>query len=260
MDLGLTGRWALVTGASRGIGEGIARTLAGEGVNLHLAARDADRLAAVRDRIVAAHPVAVHVHPLDITVPGACEALAAACAGIDILVNNAGAIPGGGLAEVDEQAWRAGWELKVFGYVNLCRLVYPALKAHGGGVIVNVIGSAGEMTDPLYIAGTTGNAGLMAFTRALGGRSLDDGIRVVGVNPGPTATERITTLLKKRAATQLGDENRYRELEAAFPLGRPAHVREIADLVAFLASDRSGYTTGTIVTVDGGIASRHPTA
>jgi NAD(P)-dependent dehydrogenase (short-subunit alcohol dehydrogenase family) len=130
------------------------------------------------------------------------------------------------------------------------------MKARGGGVIVNVIGNGGEMTDPLYIAGTTGNAGLMAFTRALGGRSLDDRIRVVGVNPGPTDTDRIRTLLKKRAATQLGDESRYRELEANFPLGRPAHVREIADLVAFLASDRSGYTTGTIVTVDGGIVSR----
>jgi NAD(P)-dependent dehydrogenase (short-subunit alcohol dehydrogenase family) len=256
MDLGLRGRWALVTGASQGIGEGIARTLAQEGVNLHLTARNADRLAAVRDDIVATHGTEARIHPLDITARGACETLAAACPDIDILVNNAGAIPGGGLAEVDEQAWRTGWELKVFGTINLCRLVYPAMKARGGGVIVNVIGSGGEMTDPLYIAGTTGNAGLMAFTRALGGRSLDDRIRVVGVNPGPTDTDRIRTLLKKRAATQLGDESRYRELEANFPLGRPAHVREIADLVAFLASDRSGYTTGTIVTVDGGIVSR----
>jgi NAD(P)-dependent dehydrogenase (short-subunit alcohol dehydrogenase family) len=256
MDLGLRGRWALVTGASQGIGEGIARTLAQEGVNLHLTARNADRLAAVRDGIVATHGTEARIHPLDITARGACETLAAACPDIDILVNNAGAIPGGGLAEVDEQAWRTGWELKVFGTINLCRLVYPAMKARGGGVIVNVIGNGGEMTDPLYIAGTTGNAGLMAFTRALGGRSLDDRIRVVGVNPGPTDTDRIRTLLKKRAATQLGDESRYRELEANFPLGRPAHVREIADLVAFLASDRSGYTTGTIVTVDGGIVSR----
>jgi NAD(P)-dependent dehydrogenase (short-subunit alcohol dehydrogenase family) len=256
MDLGLKGGWALVTGASQGIGEGIARTLAREGVNLHLTARSADRLAAVRDDIAATHGTEVRIHPLDITAHGACEALAAACPDIDILVNNAGAIPGGGLAEVDEQAWRTGWDLKVFGTINLCRLVYPAMKARGGGVIVNVIGNGGEMTDPLYIAGTTGNAGLMAFTRALGGRSLDDGIRVVGVNPGPTDTDRIRTLLKKRAATQLGDASRYRELEADFPLGRPAHVREIADLVAFLASDLSGYTTGTIVTVDGGIVSR----
>lgn len=256
MDLALKGKRALVTGASQGIGEGIARVLAGEGVNLHLTARRADRLTAIGDDLMAAHGIDVRTHPLDITAPGACEQLASECAGTDILVNNAGAIPGGGLAEVDEQAWRTGWDLKVFGYVNLCRLIYPAMKARGGGVIVNVIGNAGEMTDPLYIAGTTGNAGLMAFTRALGGRSLDDGIRVVGVNPGPTATDRVTTLLKKRAAAQFGDEGRYRELAAAFPLGRPAHVREIADMVAFLASDRSGYTTGTIVTVDGGIASR----
>jgi len=256
MDLELAGKTALITGASRGIGRAIADVLAAEGVSLHLASRTAADLETARDEIRRQHNVAIALHPGDLAKKAVQDALAEATEGIDILVNNAGAIPGGGLAEVDEQAWRTGWELKVFGTINLCRLVYPAMKARGGGVIVNVIGSGGEMTDPLYIAGTTGNAGLMAFTRALGGRSLDDRIRVVGVNPGPTDTDRIRTLLKKRAATQLGDESRHRELEANFPLGRPAHVREIADLVAFLASDRSGYTTGTIVTVDGGIVSR----
>jgi len=255
MDLGLRGKWALITGASQGIGEGTARTFAEEGVNLHLTARSAGRLDALKDDLTA-YGVEVHVHPADITQPGACEKLAVACGRIDILVNNAGVIPSGSLFEIDEPKWREGWELKLFGYINLCRLIYPKMKEWGGGVIINNIGNGGEIFDPQYIAGAAGNACLMAFTRALGGHSLNDNIRVVGVNPGPVNTDRIYNMLKKRASTLFKDEGRYTELEAKYPLKRPAHVREVTDLIAFLASPRSGYTSGTIFTVDGGIASR----
>jgi NAD(P)-dependent dehydrogenase (short-subunit alcohol dehydrogenase family) len=256
MDLRLAGKTALVTGASQGIGEGLARTLGEEGVNLHLTARSADRLEELRREITAKHAVEVHLHPMDITEKGACERLVEAAGDIDILVNNAGVIPSGTMYDVDEEAWRAGWELKVFGYINLCRLVYARMKAQGGGVIVNNIGNGGEVFDPRYIAGVTGNASLMAFTKALGGASLDDNIRVLGVNPGPVDTGRIYNMLKKRAKSMYGDESRYMELADTYPLGRPAHVAEVVDTIVFLASERSGYTTGTIVTVDGGIASR----
>ncbi len=256
MDLGLRGRWALVTGASQGIGESVARVFAEEGVNLRLSARSADRLEALAAEIRDAWSVEVSVHPLDLTEPGAAEALAAASAGIDILVNNAGAIPSGDLASLDEAAWRAGWELKVMGYINLTRAVLPMMAARGRGVIINNIGNAGERYDAQYVAGTTGNAALMAFTRALGGRSLDSGVRVVGVNPGPVDTDRIYAILRHRAKEWLGDEARFSELQANYPLGRPAKLREISDLIAFLASDRSGYTSGAIFTVDGGISSR----
>ena len=96
----------------------------------------------------------------------------------------------------------------------------------------------------------------MAFTRALGGHSLNDNIRVVGVNPGPVDTGRIYSMLKKRAADVLGDADRYKELLETYPLKRPAHIHEVADLMVFLASYRAGYTSGTIYTVDGGISSR----
>ncbi len=96
----------------------------------------------------------------------------------------------------------------------------------------------------------------MAFTRALGGHSLNDNIRVVGVNPGPVDTDRIYSMLKKRASDVLGDENRYRELLARYPLNRPAHLHEVTDLIVFLASFRAGYISGAIITVDGGISSR----
>ncbi|MCE2521315.1 MAG: SDR family oxidoreductase [Alphaproteobacteria bacterium] len=257
MDLGLTGRWALVSGASQGIGEGLAEAFASEGVNLHLTARSADRLRDLQKRLQDRTGVTVHVHPMDLAQSGAVEKLGDAIGDIDILVNNAGSIPGGSLDAIDEKTWREGWELKVFGYINLTRAVYRRMRDRGSGVIINNIGNAGQVYDSRYVSGTTGNAGLIAFTRAMGGRSLADGIRVVGINPGPVDTERIYRLLKVRARDLYGDEARFTELLKSYPLGRPAKVREVVDLMVFLASDRSGYTTGTVITVDGGISSRH---
>jgi NAD(P)-dependent dehydrogenase (short-subunit alcohol dehydrogenase family) len=256
MDLGLGGRSVLITGASQGIGEGVAGVFAEEGCNLHLTARNDANLRKVRDAILAQHQVSVTIHPMDLTAAGAVERLVDVAGDVDILINNAGVIPGGNLASFSDQSWRAGWELKVFGYINLARAIYARMKERRSGVIINDIGNAGERYDADYIAGTAGNASLMAFTRALGGRSLDDGIRVVGINPGPVDTDRIYKLLRRRAADWFGDESRWPELQARYPLGRPAKVREIADLMAFLASDRSGYTSGAIFTVDGGITSR----
>ena len=257
MDLKLAGRTALVTGASQGIGEALAKSFADEGVDLHLTARNEAALASVKKEIQEKHGISITLHPLDLTRPGASEQLSDAVGNIDILVNNAGAIPSGVLSEIDEKGWREGWELKVMSYVNLCRIYYRKMKEAGSGVIINNIGNSGEVFDPKYIAGTTGNAGLMAFTRALGGHSLDDNIRVVGVNPGPVDTPRIYNMLKKRASDVLGDENRYPELLERYPLNRPAHLHEVTDLIVFLASFRAGYTSGTIYTVDGGISSRH---
>jgi NAD(P)-dependent dehydrogenase (short-subunit alcohol dehydrogenase family) len=256
MDLQLGGKKVLVTGASQGIGAGLAQVFAGEGCNLHLVARSKDKLQSIATALRSAHGVTVDIQEQDLTKPGAAEAIAAAAGDADILVNNAGAIPGGDVWQVDADEWRAGWEVKVFGYIDLCRLFYARMKARGHGVILNNIGNGGENFDFRYIAGTTGNAALMAFTKALGGPSLADGIRVVGVNPGPVATDRIMKMMKKRAREQWGDEARHVELLAAYPLGRPATVSEVADLFAFLASPRSSYTTGTIITVDGGVTSK----
>jgi len=123
-------------------------------------------------------------------------------------------------------------------------------------VIVNIIGGAGEKMNAAYIAGSTGNAGLMAFTRALGGASHADGIRVVGINPGPVKTDRLLSLYRQMAETQLGDANRYEELFKGMSFGRPGKPEEIAWMAAFLASERSAYTSGTIITIDGGAANR----
>ena len=154
-----------------------------------------------------------------------------------------------------DEAIRAGFDLKVFGYITLSRLYYPRMKGKDG-VIINVIGNSGENWDASYFAGSTGNAALMAFTKAIGGASLNDGIRVVGVNPGPVATDRMLKIMRRKAIDMLGDESRWEELFDRYPGKRPATSKEVADLVAFLASPLAGYITGTNVTIDGGISAR----
>jgi NAD(P)-dependent dehydrogenase (short-subunit alcohol dehydrogenase family) len=256
MDLRLAGKSVLITGASKGIGLATARAFAAEGCHLQLAARSADALANASREITSAHRVRVDVHVTDLSQNANVVELGRRCAEVDILVNNAGEIPSGPIESLSEEDWRRGYELKLFGYITLTRLIYAAMKARCSGVIVNDIGNSGENWDANYIAGSTANAGLMAFTRALGGQSLDFGVRVVGVNPGPVETERMVKINKRRALDLYGDESRFEELRAKYPAGRPASAEEVADLIVFLASPRAAYITGTIVTIDGGIAAR----
>ena len=256
MDLNLSGRSALITGGSRGIGFGVAQSLAAEGCHVHLTSRNAADLDAARSKILAAHKVNVTCHALDLSVSENAKKLAQACRDVDILVNNAGAIPQGTLTGLDEKAWRASWDLKVFGYINVARDIYAAMCERKRGVIVNVIGGAGERPTAGYIAGSMANAGLMAFSRALGADSPNHGVRVVGLNPSATATDRGVARWRNQAQKDLGDPERWRELTRGFPFGRPAEVKEVADVIVFLCSDRASYVSGTVISVDGGAAAR----
>ena len=256
MDLQLKGRTALVTGGSRGIGFGVAQVFAAEGCNLHLASRSAADLEAARAKITAAHDVRVTVHALDLSVPENAVKLARDCGDVDILVNNAGAIPQGTITEFDDKSWRAGWELKLLGYVNLTREVYRRMCERKRGVIINVIGGAGERPTAGYIAGSIANSGLITMSRALGADSPKYGVRVVGLNPGATATDRGVERWRNQAKEQFGDPERWPELTKGFPFGRPGSVEEVANVVVFLASDKASYVSGTVISVDGGAAWR----
>lgn len=256
MDLHLKGRSALVTGASAGIGLAVARELAGEGCDLVLVSRTERALEDAAAALRARHGVQVQVAPADLTREGAAESLAQAHGEVDILVNNAGAIPGGTIAEVDQARWRAGWELKVFGFVAMTRAFCARMQARGSGVIINIIGASGTGVDHRYIAGSTGNAALEAMTKALGVASTEHGVRIVGVSPGVVLTERSKAMLQARAKANFGDADRWSELQRHLPFGRTASVEEISAAVAFLASERSGYTSGTVLTIDGGQSQR----
>jgi hypothetical protein len=252
MDLQLTGKTALISGGSKGIGQATAHVLADEGCNLILVARTRDTLENAAAEIRASRQVNVRVIAADLSSDAAVRRVAEEAGEIDILVNNAGAIPPGDIAAVDDEAWRRAWDLKVFGFISFCRAVYPRMAARRSGVIVNVIGAAGEKFPSGYIAGAAGNASLMAFTRALGRQAPKDGVRVAAINPGPVETDRLVMLRRAEAVQKFGDAERWRELTKDMPFGRAASPAEIGYAVAFLASPLSGYTSGSILTIDGG--------
>ena len=228
MDLWLNGKTVLITGGSRGIGLATARSFANEGANLVLVSRTAADLTAASNEILAQHPqIIVAVEPLDLARPGSAETLAGKYPGIDILVNNAGAIPGGDIEVIDEATWRTAWDLKVFGFINLTRAYYARMRERRAGVILNIIGAAGSRPRADYIVGSAGNASLMAFTQALGGASANHDVRVLGVNPGHTETQRLQESMQRLAQVRFGDAARWRELLKDLPFGRAAHAEEV---------------------------------
>ena len=241
MDLKLSGKSVLVTGGSKGIGLACARAFVAEGCRVHIAARNRERLDQVRGEL------GVTTHAVDLRDGAALRTLAETCGDVDILVNNAGDIPGGTLESVDEARWRHAWELKVFAYINLSRLLYARMKARRSGVIVNVIGIAAEHPSFEYICGAAGNAGLAAFTKALGKGLAEHDVRVLGVHPPSTRTDRIVAVMKGAAKAKFGDENRWKELEGSGPFAGLLEPEQVADVVAFLASARCGQLSGMVV-------------
>lgn len=260
MDLELRGKKVLITGASKGIGLACAHGFAAEGASLHIASRNESALEAASDAIRQKHNVNVTIHALDLGVTANAVALGQACGDVDILVNNAGAIPQGSLTQLTDERWRKGWDLKVFGFFTLTREIYKRMCERGSGAIVNVIGAAGENHRSNYIAGTTGNASLIAFTRALGGESVDHGVRVVGINPGRILTERQIDHMEDKAEKDFGDRKRWKDILAkmseTLPFKRTGDPSEVSDLACYLASARASYISGTVITIDGGASTR----
>lgn len=254
MELGLRGKSALITGGSKGIGLATARVFAEEGVAIHLAARTEPDLEQARGEIEADFDVPVATHSVDLSKGDVARKLAKECAEVDILVNNAGGIPGGTLQDIGEDVWRQAWDLKLFGYINLTRAIYAEMKTRGRGVIVNNCGTAGNQKSSLYAAGISANSALIALTRAVGGTSLNDGVRVLGINPGDMVNERGITFLKRQALKAFGDESRWREMMSDLPGGSAPSSEDMANAIVFLASPRARYISGTVLTIDGGLS------
>ncbi|AJY45468.1 short-chain dehydrogenase/reductase [Martelella endophytica] len=253
MDLKLQGSTVLITGGSKGIGFAAAEAFAREGCRLILTARSADTLAEARERLAGFD---VKVIAADLSEVSERVRLVEEAGPVDILVNNAGAIPGGDIFNLDIATIEQGFKLKVFGYIHLTQLVLEAMKARQSGTIVNIIGDLGRAPRYDYIAGTTANAGLIAFTEALGARSTDWNVRVFGINPAGTGTERVEKVARGRAKSMYGDEERWREVLANLPFNRLAAPEEVARLIVSLASPALGYMSGNVVDFDGGLRNR----
>ena len=252
MDLDLSGKVAIVTGASRGIGRAIAETLAAEGMQLTLAARSRDQLEALS----AAIPTKSLVQAVDLREPEAPDRIVAATIAhfgtLDLLVNNAGATKRGDFLELSDADWDDGYRLKFFGAMRCSRAAWPHLRASRGG-IVNIVGIGGRTGTAEFTIGGTVNAALLNLTKCLADRGIADGVRVNAINPGSIATERLQARLRSFAAEEGVDESQAgREMAKSFRIGRFGEPGEIARVVAFLASPQAGYCQGAIVDVDGG--------
>ncbi|PLZ00149.1 short-chain dehydrogenase [Burkholderia sp. WAC0059] len=252
MDLQLKDRLVLVTGGTRGIGLACAQAFLREGCRVTIVGSRPESVGAALQTLAAEHGERADGVCVDLGQRGAVAQLRERLGNVDVLVNNAGAIPGGGLERVDDETWRAAWELKVYGYLDTTRAALPAMMARGAGVIVNVIGIAGAAPRYDYLCGSMANAALISFTEALGAHSNSRGVRVLGVNPGPTETDRLVTLARARAKERFGDESQWPQMLSHLPFGRATRADEIADLVVFLASPRASYLSGVVVDADGG--------
>lgn len=252
MDMGVRGKRVLITGGSKGIGRACGESFAREGADVVLVSRDAAALGATADALRSAAQVNVQVMAADLSRGEERARVHAAFPDVDILVNNAGAIPAGRLADISMERWQQAWDLKVFGYIHMCQMYLPVMEARQSGAIVNIIGMAGRAHKSGYIAGSAGNAALIAFTQALGSAAQANGVQVVGINPAATKTDRMQTQARVNAKLKFGDENRWAETLTGLPFGRPIEAAEIADLAVYLASPRGHYIAGTVVDVDGG--------
>lgn len=254
MDLNLSGKVALVFGASKGIGLATAKLLANEGARLTLTARSTDSFAEQGARWIGESLLLA----ADLTEPGAAEAAVAATVErhgrLDVLVVSAGAAQGGLFWEIDDAQWAEALQLKFLGLVRALRAAAPVMQKQGVGNIVAVVGNAGKQPNKRMLPGAAANAACLAVVRGLAEELAPDGVRVNAVNPGPTRTGRWDMLVERLSASGQRPAAEVRaELLSGIPLGRVSEADEIARIIAFLASDASGTVTGTSITADGGM-------
>ncbi len=257
MDLGLKGRRALVTGASKGIGRAIAFELATEGADLAICARGPRALEETAAALKAATGVNVFAGAADVTVDREVgtfvDGAAAALGGLDVLVNNAGSALPGAFEEVDEVRWRADLDVKLFAAMRCVRTALPHLKQSTQARIININSIVGRQIAPEYIANSTDRAACLAFSKGLADNLAQYGILVNSVNPGNVRSQAWDSTLDY-FAPDAELEDYYVRASRETPLGRVADAGEIAAVVAFLASKRASYITGTSIDVDGGLA------
>jgi NAD(P)-dependent dehydrogenase (short-subunit alcohol dehydrogenase family) len=257
MDLKLEGKTALVTGGSAGIGKGIARALAREGVDVAICARRKEPLEQAAAEIARETNRRIVPIPADLSKDADAKNFVAqghkALGRVDILVNNAGSSPGGVIEHLSEADWEQSLQLKFMGYVRCLRYVLPIMVKQGGGRVVNLIGNDGVKPSYWEIAPGAANAAGQNLTLSLAGQYGRHNISFVAVNPGPVRTERWAGLVAAMSRDmKIPYEDADKLAPSAIPLGRIAEVEEVANLVAMLASPLMHMVNGTMIEIDGG--------
>lgn len=259
MDLHLARKRALISGGSKGIGLGIARRLAAEGVDLVLVARDEERLNRAADDIRSEFGVDVRTRSADLYDAEVPDILARENPDIDILVNNANTPSGGSLEGLSDEQWMRNWSLKPFGYIRMMRAFMPVLRARGGGVVLNMIGSVADLPTNKAVYSAASCASLVSVTRGLAHDLASDNIRIVGISSWVVYTEANVAAFSERAKERFGDADQWPRLLSHLPFGRGAELSEIGDLAAFVVSPRASYLSGQVISLDGGyVASTLP--
>ena len=258
MDLGLAGRVALVTAASRGLGRAVATELAREGARVVISSRDEETLYRTATEIGEETNAEVSYFPADLCAEGNVKALVSHAAdrfgGVDILINNTGGPPAGGFDDFGDEAWRQAFESILMSLIRAVREVLPFMRDRGYGRIVNIASSSVKQPIEGLILSNTFRAGLAGLAKSLSFELAPYGILINTLGPGRISTERSTSIDRSTAQTQgVSVEEVRAEVEAQIPLGRYGTPEELAGVATFLASPANGYVTGQAILVDGGM-------
>jgi len=256
MDLGLKGKRALVMAASRGLGLASARALAQEGCNLVVCSRDRSRIDAAADSLRRDTGVGVHAVAADVSGASEASMLVATAVerlgGLDIVVHNAGGPPAGEFLAMTEEQWQKAFEQNLLSLVRVANAAVPEMKRAGGGRILTIASSSVKQPIPNLVLSNALRAGVWGLAKTMARELAPFGILVNVIAPGRIQTERIEELdaaNAKRTGKPL--EEIKKESVASIPMGRLGRPEELANLVAFLASERAGYITGQAIFVDG---------
>jgi len=257
MKLGLERKIVLVTGGSKGIGLACARAFAAEGARVAIASRQQENLDRAREAL-GKEGFEVAARPADFSRPADAQAAVASVeqllGPIDVLINSAGAANRYQLDGYNADAWHQGMNSKYFPQIHAMDAVRPGMITRKRGSIVNIIGAGGKSAQPVFLSGGAANAALMLVTVGWANALGRYGIRVNGINPGSTLTERVQKGIQADAEAQgITEAEALERNQSKLPLGRFARPEEVAAVAVFLASDQASYLTGVVLPMDGGL-------